>query len=236
MKNIFKVVLAVGLLVTFYPLWAQAEPPLEGATSFYVWQGDIPQQAGQLLRQENLEPHHILENAATGVRILYASQGWDERWIAVSGDVLIPKGDAPEGGWPVLAWSHGTVGVADICAPSYNGRSPRDIAYLNKWLAEGYAFYLLLQWFGADLGFWQATMIFVFATLAGGLTGAPGGVGGAEAAMIALLYMDGIGPEIAIPATAVIRLTTLWFAILIGLAIFPHAEARSARAQTKGAR
>lgn len=98
---------------------------------------------------------------------------------------------------------------------------------LIGWLAEGYAFFLLLGWFGADIGFWQAVMIFVFATLAGGLTGAPGGLGGAEAAMIALLYMDGIGPEIAVPATAVIRLTTLWFAIAIGLAIFPHAEAKS---------
>ena len=98
---------------------------------------------------------------------------------------------------------------------------------LVGWLAEGYAFHLLLGWFGADLGFWKAVMIFVFATLAGGLTGAPGGVGGAEAAMIALLYMDGIGAEIAVPATAVIRVTTLWFAILIGLAIFPQAEAKS---------
>ncbi|MDQ2093765.1 flippase-like domain-containing protein [Rhodobacteraceae bacterium 10Alg 79] len=98
---------------------------------------------------------------------------------------------------------------------------------LLGWFAEGYAFHLLLGWFGAEIGFWKAVMIFVFATLAGGLTGAPGGIGGAEAAMIALLYMDGVGPEIAVPATAVIRVTTLWFAILIGLAIFPQAETKS---------
>lgn len=106
---------------------------------------------------------------------------------------------------------------------------------LIGWLAEGYAFHLLLGWFGADLGFWKAVMIFVFATLAGGLTGAPGGVGGAEAAMVALLYMDGVGPEIAVPATAVIRLTTLWFAILIGLSVFPQAEAKSLKIPAKGA-
>ncbi|MDQ2092045.1 flippase-like domain-containing protein [Marimonas arenosa] len=103
------------------------------------------------------------------------------------------------------------------------------------WLAEGYAFHLLLGWFGADLGFWTATMIFVFATLAGGLTGAPGGVGGAEAAMVALLYMDGVSPEIAVPATAVIRVTTLWFAIIIGLTVLPHAEAKSTRTDSQGA-
>jgi uncharacterized protein (TIRG00374 family) len=98
---------------------------------------------------------------------------------------------------------------------------------LIGWMAEGYAFYLLLGWFGADIGFWTAVMIFVFSMLAGGLTGAPGGIGGAEAAMVALLYMEGVGPEVAVPATAVIRVTTLWFAILIGLAVFPHAEAKS---------
>ena len=99
------------------------------------------------------------------------------------------------------------------------------------WLAEGYALYLLLGWMGADVGVWTAIAIFTFATLAGGLTGAPGGLGGAEAAMIALLQVQGVPLEISVPATAVIRLTTLWFAILIGLAVFPAAERMAAKAQ-----
>lgn len=97
------------------------------------------------------------------------------------------------------------------------------------WLAEGYAFHLLLTAMGADIGLWRAVAIFIFATLAGGLTGAPGGLGGAEAAMVALLALDGVGMEIALPATAVIRLTTLWFAIVIGLTVFPVAERISKR-------
>jgi uncharacterized membrane protein YbhN (UPF0104 family) len=97
------------------------------------------------------------------------------------------------------------------------------------WAAEGYAFHLLLGWMGADLGLWKALAIFVFAGLAGGLTGAPGGLGGAEATMIALLALDGTPMEIALAATAVIRLTTLWFAIAIGLAVFPLAERMSLR-------
>ena len=100
---------------------------------------------------------------------------------------------------------------------------------LLGWLAEGYAFHLLLVWMGSDIGLATALAIFIFSTLAGGLTGAPGGVGGAEAAMVALLSLEGIPLEVSIPATAVIRLTTLWFAILIGLAVFPIAEARSNR-------
>lgn len=38
--------------------------------------------------------------------------------IAVSGLVLIPEGEPPAGSWPVVAWAHGTTGVADVCAPS----------------------------------------------------------------------------------------------------------------------
>ena len=99
------------------------------------------------------------------------------------------------------------------------------------WFAECYAFHLLLGWLGADIGLWKGVGIFIFATMAGGLTGAPGGLGGAEAAMVALLVLDGVPLEIAVPATLVIRVTTLWFAILIGLGLLPIAENRSKRAQ-----
>ena len=99
------------------------------------------------------------------------------------------------------------------------------------WLAEGYAFHLLLTWMGADIGLAKATAIFIFSALAGGLTGAPGGVGGAEAAMVALLTLEGVPLEISLPATAIIRVTTLWFAIGIGLLVFPVAEKMSLRAQ-----
>ena len=95
---------------------------------------------------------------------------------------------------------------------------------LVGWLAEAYAFHLLLLWMNADIGLWLAMAIFFFATLAGGLTGAPGGLGGAEAAMVGLLAVNGVALEIAVPATLIIRVTTLWFAIGIGLLVFPVAE------------
>jgi len=97
------------------------------------------------------------------------------------------------------------------------------------WMAEGFALHQLLIWLGADIGLWKAIGIFVFATLAGGLTGAPGGLGGAEAAMIALLALEGLPLEISVAATAVIRVTTLWFAIGIGALVFPLAERMSKR-------
>lgn len=98
------------------------------------------------------------------------------------------------------------------------------------WFAEGAAFYYLLSWLGGDVGLWMAIAIFLFSTLAGGLTGAPGGVGGAEAAMIALLTLEGVPLAVSIPATLIIRLTTLWFALVLGLLVFPIAERASKRA------
>ncbi|WP_267633630.1 lysylphosphatidylglycerol synthase transmembrane domain-containing protein [Frigidibacter sp. RF13] len=95
---------------------------------------------------------------------------------------------------------------------------------LAGWLAEIWAFHLLLGWLGAEVGFATALAIFVFSTLAGGLTGAPGGLGGAEAAMVALITVAGVPLPAAIAATALIRFTTLWFAVLLGLMAFPFAE------------
>ncbi len=99
------------------------------------------------------------------------------------------------------------------------------------WFAEGLSFYLLLKWMGAELPLMTAVGIFLLAMMTGGATGMPGGLGGAEAAMVALLSLQGIPLEISIPATAIIRLTTLWFAILLGLVVLPFAErmARKAR-------
>ncbi len=91
------------------------------------------------------------------------------------------------------------------------------------WFAEGYALWLLLGWMGVDMGLWTAVGIFLVATVGGAATGAPGGLGGAEAAMVALLSLEGVPLPEAIAATAVIRLTTLWFAVGIGLVAFPFA-------------
>ncbi len=92
------------------------------------------------------------------------------------------------------------------------------------WLMEGYSFYLLLGWLGVGLGFWMAVGVFLFSMLGGGATGMPGGLGGAEAVMVGLLSLQGVPLEISLPATIIIRITTLWFAILIGILIFPIAE------------
>jgi len=110
-------------------------------SAFYNWTQAIPTQPGKLLRSEPLPPELGLSGAAQQTRILYTStSGFNSKTpIVVSGALFIPKGQAPAGGWPVLVWGHGTVGLADICAPSWAGRSYRDVRYLNRWLSEGFA-------------------------------------------------------------------------------------------------
>lgn len=51
-------------------------------------------------------------------QVLYASRSVGGAPIAVSGFAFIPPGSPPKGGWPVLSYAHGTVGLADRCAPS----------------------------------------------------------------------------------------------------------------------
>lgn len=103
------------------------------------------------------------------------------------------------------------------------------------WFCEGLAFALLLDWMGAGVPMWTAIGIFLVAMVGGGATGSPGGLGGAEAAMVALLSLQGVPLEVSVPATAVIRLTTLWFAIALGVAVFPIATRMAQKAAAQKA-
>ncbi|MDR2166148.1 MAG: lipase family protein [Zoogloeaceae bacterium] len=110
-------------------------------SAFYTWEAEIPSSPGRLLRAELLESTVGLASAGQQWRILFTSTdgvGGKEP-IVVSGALFLPRGTPPSGGWPLVAWGHGTLGGADICAPSWQGRSYRDVRYLNRWLEEGFA-------------------------------------------------------------------------------------------------
>ncbi len=87
-----------------------------------------------------------LTGAARNLTVLYRSTDTSGKAIAVSGLVSTPKGKAPKGGWPVISWSHGTTGIADVCAPSRDSAASPVRPYieyvhpvLNAWLKAGYA-------------------------------------------------------------------------------------------------
>lgn len=96
---------------------------------------------GTLVEKTVLDAKNGLQEAAEQYLIRYRSiSGVDGKSPREdTGAVFIPKGETPKGGWPVVVWTHGTVGVGASCAPSLNPRSVRDVQYLNTWLSLGFA-------------------------------------------------------------------------------------------------
>jgi acetyl esterase/lipase len=110
-------------------------------TAFYTPPAALPKGPhGTPIWQRKLTGPAVLKSAKSNTLLLYRSQAVDGKTVAVSGTVAIPKGKAPKAGWPVITWAHGTVGIADACAPSLIGtQSNYDSPLLNRWLKAGFA-------------------------------------------------------------------------------------------------
>src|SRR5579872_6149583 len=72
---------------------------------------------GDLLAHEAYQGYATPEGVKA-VRIVYHSQDAESHDVATSAVILTPPGAPPRDGWPVIAWAHGTSGVAQQCAPS----------------------------------------------------------------------------------------------------------------------
>lgn len=101
--------------------------------------GPVPAKGGEQIRSVPLDSALSLPGAGTAKRVLYSTTDQHGRPATSTGAIFLPKGPAPAGGWPVIAWAHGTVGLGDSCAPSANPRSARDREYLGHWLSQRYA-------------------------------------------------------------------------------------------------
>lgn len=94
---------------------------------------------GAVTAQEPLPGAFWIPGTADATRFTYRTTGPGGAPALSTGMAFAPAGAAPPGGWPVISWAHGTVGLADQCAPSRTGPSERDRAYLATWLEQGYA-------------------------------------------------------------------------------------------------
>ncbi|RAI35931.1 lysylphosphatidylglycerol synthase transmembrane domain-containing protein [Rhodoplanes serenus] len=97
-----------------------------------------------------------------------------------------------------------------------------------SWLAEAVSLWLVLHLLGTPVDLLAATFVFAFAAVAGGLTMAPGGVGGFEIVMVMLLGLQGVPTDMAVVATAVVRLGTVWYGTVAGFLAVPVALRMSA--------
>jgi secretory lipase len=76
----------------------------------------------------------------TSLRVIYRStSGIDGSQTQVSGAVFIPPGRPPKGGWPVVAFAHGTTGLNPECGPSLSPNLSGGVPYIAPFLKVGVA-------------------------------------------------------------------------------------------------
>ena len=133
-------VLMCGAAVMVGPLpAAHAGVPDWSGLDARAYDGAIAPLGGSLITQVPLDPALSVAAAGAAYRILYSTLNQHNLPAVSTAAVFVPAAQAPSGGWPTIAWAHGTVGLGDDCTPSAQPRSARDNEYLSHWLDQGYA-------------------------------------------------------------------------------------------------
>jgi len=78
-------------------------------------------------------------------------------------------------------------------------------------------FFIILLNFGIDFGLFWAFFSYSFATIIGALSMLPGGLGITEGSLTFMLIRENISKNVAFATTFIIRVVTLWFAVLVGI-------------------
>ena len=111
------------------------------AGPFYEDPNPIPNGRPGLILKTEPQPVAASTNAPAGTtlqKILYLSTDPQTgKRVPVSGQIWVPPGPVPKGGRPVIAWAHGTSGIASPCAPSlvtdpHPATQPGFSEFLNK--------------------------------------------------------------------------------------------------------
>ena len=116
-------------------LAAAAITPPAAADVYEAPPGKIAGPPGTVIQFEGLDTDLTTAHA---YRLLYRSTLPGGKPIAVSGIIVAPFRKPPPGGWPVVAWAHGTTGVVRRCAPSLLPDPVATIPGINHLLARGY--------------------------------------------------------------------------------------------------
>ena len=105
------------------------------------------------------------------------------------------------------------------------------ILSIGAWFCECFGLWITLRFFIPDPNLLAATFIYAIATIAGAISMVPGGLGTTEAAITAaLIKLMGVAEGSAAAATFVIRVATLWFAVLLGAFVLAMNQKRFAGA------
>ncbi|MEO8211162.1 MAG: lysylphosphatidylglycerol synthase transmembrane domain-containing protein [bacterium] len=89
------------------------------------------------------------------------------------------------------------------------------------WFMECLGFYIVLKVYSSitsiDVSLLSSVFIYEFSTLVGAIAMLPGGLGVTEASMTGLMVFMKIPLNISVASTFIIRVSTLWFAVLVGI-------------------
>lgn len=91
------------------------------------------------------------------------------------------------------------------------------IVSLISWGFECLGYYLILLNFQIDFGLIWASFSYSFATIIGAISMLPGGLGVTEGSLTFMLIQKNISKDVAVATTFIVRVVTLWFAVIVGI-------------------
>ena len=105
---------------------------------------------------------------------------------------------------------------------SYQLLRPWPLIYMTfvsliSWSFECLSYYLILIIFKMDIGIFWSSFSYAFATIMGAISMLPGGLGVTEGSLTFLAIRKGIPKDISVASTFIVRVVTLWFAVLVGI-------------------
>jgi len=88
---------------------------------------------------------------------------------------------------------------------------------LLAWGFECLGYYLILLNFDVNFGLLWTSFSYGFSTIVGAISMLPGGLGITEGSLTFLLVQKNVSKDIAVTTTFIVRVATLWFAVLVGI-------------------
>jgi len=91
------------------------------------------------------------------------------------------------------------------------------IISIIAWGFECLGYYIILLNFHIEFGLFWTSFSYAFAIIAGAISMLPGGLGVTEGSLTYLLIQKGVADNVAVTTTFIVRVVTLWFAVIVGI-------------------
>lgn len=96
--------------------------------------------AGSIVRTEDVAAGAL---GRVTLAVYRSTDGVSGNGTEVSGAFMVPRGNPPAGGWPVVSYAHGTTGLTPDCGPTTTPGTLGEVAPVQMLLDRGYAVALI---------------------------------------------------------------------------------------------